>query len=110
MITHDGITKVDPLPGRAEIRAVRPSGDEALTQRPRFKAIVKHIRARSNSVFFVVKGSKVDPSEGKVGEDRPPLVQRHAQVAASADRGTACPHRLYMGPRRIQGAGRAVQG
>ena len=61
VITHDGLTKVDPVHGRAEIRPVRPSGGETLKRRPRFKAVVKRIRARYNSVFFVVKGSKLVP-------------------------------------------------
>lgn len=61
VITRDGITKVDPVHGRARIRPTRPSGGETLTLRPRFKAVVKRIRARSNSVFFVIKGSKVEP-------------------------------------------------
>ncbi|MPZ71483.1 MAG: hypothetical protein GEU71_18475, partial [Actinobacteria bacterium] len=66
VITHDGVTKVDPVHGRAEIRAVRPGGRETLTHRPRFKAIVKRIRARNNSVFFVVKNSRVDPQQAKL--------------------------------------------
>jgi hypothetical protein len=66
VITHDGTTKVDPVHGRAEIRPQRPSGGETLTHRPRFKAIVKRIRARYNSVFFVVKGSKLDPQRAEL--------------------------------------------
>jgi hypothetical protein len=66
VITHDGITKVDPLHGQAQIRPVRPSGGETLTRRPRFKAIVKRIRRRYNSVFFVVKGSRLDPQRAKL--------------------------------------------
>lgn len=68
VITHDGVTKVDPVHGRAEVRAVRPDGGETLTHRPRFKAIVKRIRARTNSVFFVVKGSRVDPQQAKLNK------------------------------------------
>ncbi len=66
VITHDGVTKVDPVHGRAEIRPQRPSGGETLTHRPRFKAVVKHIRARYNSVFFAVKGSRLDPQRAKL--------------------------------------------
>jgi hypothetical protein len=66
VITHDGVTKVDPVHGRAEIRPLRPSGGETLKHRPRFKAVVKHIRARYNSVFFAVKGSKLDPQGTKL--------------------------------------------
>jgi hypothetical protein len=66
VITHDGTTKVDPVHGRAGIKPVRPSWGETLTQRPRFKAIVKRIRARHNSVFFIVKGSKVEPQRAKL--------------------------------------------
>ena len=66
VITHDGITKVDPVHGRAQIRPRHPSGGETLTHRPRFKAIVKRIRARYNSVYFVVKGSQLDPQRAKL--------------------------------------------
>jgi hypothetical protein len=66
VITHDGVTKVDPVHGRAEIRPLRPSGGETLTHRPRFKAVVKHIRARYNSVFFAVRGSRLDPQRAKL--------------------------------------------
>ena len=66
VITHDSVTKIDPVHGRAEIRPVRPSGGETLARRPRFKAIVRRIRARYNSVFFVVKGSKLDPQRAKL--------------------------------------------
>ncbi|MGH2700509.1 MAG: hypothetical protein ACRDJ2_01915 [Actinomycetota bacterium] len=66
VITHDGVTKVDPVHGRAEIRPRRPSGGETLKHRPRFKAVVKHIRARYNSVYFVVKGSKLDPQRARL--------------------------------------------
>jgi hypothetical protein len=66
VITHDGTTKVDPAHGRAKIRAVRPTGGETLTRRPRFKAIVKRIRARYNSVFFIVKGSRLDPQRASL--------------------------------------------
>jgi hypothetical protein len=66
VITHDGTTKVDPVHGRAQIRAARPSGGEMLSRRPRFKAVVKRIRARHNSVFFIVKGSKVEPQRAKL--------------------------------------------
>jgi hypothetical protein len=66
VITHDGTTKVDPVHGRAQIRPVRPRGGETLTHRPRFKAVVKRIRARSNSVFFIVKGSKVEPQRANL--------------------------------------------
>ncbi len=66
LITREGITKVDPLHGRARISSLRPLWGEALTPRPRFKAIVKRIRARNNSVHFVVKGSKVEPQRAKL--------------------------------------------
>jgi hypothetical protein len=66
VITHEGATKVDPVHGRAQIRAVRPNGGETLTHRPRFKALVKRIRGRYNSVFFVVKGSKLDPQRARL--------------------------------------------
>jgi hypothetical protein len=66
VITHDGTTKVDPLHGKVRLRPVRPSGGETLARRPRFKAVVKRIRARSNSVFFVVKGSKVEPQRARL--------------------------------------------
>ena len=66
VITHDGVTKVDPVHGRAQIAPVRPSGGEMLTHRPRFNAVVKRIRARYNSVFFVVKGSRLDPQRAKL--------------------------------------------
>jgi len=66
VITHDGTTKVDPLHGKVRLKPVRPSGGETLARRPRFKAIVKRIRARSNSVFFVVKGSKVEPQRASL--------------------------------------------
>jgi hypothetical protein len=66
VITHDDVTKVDPVHGRAEIRAVRPRGGETLPHRPSFKALVKRIRARYNSVFFVVKGSKLDPQRARL--------------------------------------------
>jgi hypothetical protein len=61
VVSRDGRTKVDPVHGRVRIRPVRPSGGEALGRRPRFKAIVKRIRARSNVVYFIVKGSEVEP-------------------------------------------------
>jgi len=66
VVTHDGTTKVDPVHGRAQIRAARPSGGETLSRRPRFKAVVKRIRARYNSVYFVVKGSKVEPQRANL--------------------------------------------
>ncbi len=66
VITHDGATKVDPVHGRAQIRPARPSGGETLTRRPRFKAVVKRIRARYNSVYFIVKGSRLDPQRAKL--------------------------------------------
>jgi hypothetical protein len=66
VITHDGTTKVDPVHGRAQIRPVRPRGGETLTHRPRFKAVVKRIRARYDSVFFVVKGSRLDPQRARL--------------------------------------------
>jgi hypothetical protein len=66
VITHDGTTKIDPVHGRAQIRPLRPRGGETLTRRPRFKAVVKRIRARYNSVFFVVKGSRLDPQRAKL--------------------------------------------
>lgn len=43
-----------------------PSGGETLARRPRFKTIVKRIRARYNSVYFVVKGSRVAPQRAKL--------------------------------------------
>jgi hypothetical protein len=66
VITHDGDTKVDPLHGKARLKPVHPSGGETLARRPRFKAVVKRIRARYNSVYFVVKGSKVAPQRAKL--------------------------------------------
>jgi hypothetical protein len=66
VITHDGTTKVDPIHGRAQIRAARPRGGETLSRRPRFKATVKRIRARHNPVSFIVKGSKVEPQRAKL--------------------------------------------
>lgn len=66
VITHDGDTKVDPLHGRVQITPVRPSGGETMGRRPRFRANVKRIRARSNYVYFVVKGSKVAPQRAKL--------------------------------------------
>jgi hypothetical protein len=66
VITHDGVTKVDPVHGRVQIRPKRPQWGETLTHRPRFKAVVKRIRARYNSVFFVVKGSRLDPQRAKL--------------------------------------------
>jgi hypothetical protein len=64
--TRDGSTKVDPVHGKAVIRRVRPSGGDAVGHRPRFKALVRHIRARDNSVYFMVKGSKVAPTMAKL--------------------------------------------
>ena len=66
VITRDGTTKVDPVHGRAQIRPVRPSGGETFTRRPRFQAVVKRIRARYNSVYFIVKGSRLDPQRAKL--------------------------------------------
>jgi hypothetical protein len=66
VITHDGTTKVDPVHGRAQVRPVRPRVGETLSRRPRFKAVVKRIRARYNCVFFVVKGSRLDPQRAKL--------------------------------------------
>jgi hypothetical protein len=66
VVTRDGRTKVDPVHGRVRIRPVRPSGGEALGRQPRFKAIVKRIRARSNVVYFVVKGANPAPQEAKL--------------------------------------------
>jgi hypothetical protein len=66
VITHDGTTKVDPVHGRAQIRPARPRNGETLSRRPRFKATVKRIRARYNSVYFVVKGSRVEPQRANL--------------------------------------------
>jgi hypothetical protein len=63
--TRDGVTKVDPARGRAVIRRLRPKA-ETVARRPRFKAVVRHIRARNNSVYFMVKGSKVAPTRAKL--------------------------------------------
>ncbi len=66
VITRDGVSKVDPLHGKAQIRPVRPSAEDTLSGRPRFKAMVKRIRARNNTVFFVVKGSNLEPQRAKL--------------------------------------------
>jgi hypothetical protein len=64
--TRDGVTKVDPVRGKAVIRRIHPSNGGVVGRRPRFKAIVRHIRARNNSVYFMVKGSKVDPTRARL--------------------------------------------
>lgn len=66
VITHDGATKVDPVHGRARISPVRPAGGETLTRRPRFKTTITRIRGWSNSVFFIVKGSKLGPRRARL--------------------------------------------
>jgi putative intracellular protease/amidase len=68
--TRDGVTKVDPVHGDAVIRPLRPTQGEALKRRPRFKAIVRHIRARNSAVYFVVRGSNVAPSLGTLHKIR----------------------------------------
>lgn len=88
VITHNGATKVDPAHGRAQIRPKRPSGGETLSRRPRFKAIVKRIRARFNSVYLVVKGSRLDPQRAKLKR-----IGRRSYTAT-----LKWPRRLSVGP------------
>jgi hypothetical protein len=61
--TNSGVTKVDPVHGPARVRAVRPRSGATISVRPRFEAIVRRIRARSNSVYFIVKGSRLQPQK-----------------------------------------------
>ena len=64
--TREGKTKVDPVHGKAVIRRVRPSSGDTVGRCPRFEAIVKRIRARYNSVYFMVKDSKVSPTRARL--------------------------------------------
>ncbi|MGH2805827.1 MAG: hypothetical protein ACRDKT_00995 [Actinomycetota bacterium] len=64
--TSDRVTKVAPVHGRAGVRPASPTDGEVVAPRPRFKAVVKRIRARNNTVFFVVKGSRVEPQRAKL--------------------------------------------
>ncbi len=66
VITADGVTKVDPIHGRARIRPVHPTWGDRSTRRPRFVARVTRIRSRYNSVYFVVKGSSVEPQRAEL--------------------------------------------
>lgn len=64
--THDGDTKVDPADGKLAIRGIRPSSGDTVGRRPRMSAVVRGIRARSNTVFFMVKSSKVAPTRASL--------------------------------------------
>lgn len=64
--TRDDVTKVDPVHGDAVIRPVRPTEGKVLKRRPRFNVIVRNIRTRTNSVYFMVKGSKVAPTRARL--------------------------------------------
>ena len=64
--TRDGDTKVDPAHGKVVIRRIRPAKGDTVGRRPRMTAVVRRIRARSNNVFFMVKGSKVAPTRAKL--------------------------------------------
>jgi hypothetical protein len=85
--TRDGVTKVDAVHANAVIRPLRPTKGEALKRRPRFKAIVRHIRARNSAVYFVVRGFQPRTHPGHAAQDPPSHVPRHPQVASAPESG-----------------------
>jgi hypothetical protein len=91
IITREGVTKVDPIHGRARIEAVRPRVGDSLARRPQFKAIVRRIRARYNSVYFVVKGANPAPQEAKLHR-----IRRRSYKAT-----LRWPHRLRPGRHEL---------
>ena len=64
--TRDGDTKVDPAHGKVVIHRIRPANGDTVGRRPRMKAVVGGIRARRNTVFFMVKGSDVAPTRARL--------------------------------------------
>lgn len=91
--TRDGVTKVDPIDGSARVRAVHPTEGQTVKARPRFWAIVRGIRARYNAVFFIVKGSRVEPERAK-----PTRIGRgtYRTMLAWPRRLSATPHELTI--------------
>jgi hypothetical protein len=99
--TRDGVTRVDPVHGREVINPVRPSEGQRLGHRPGFKAIVKHVRARYNSVYFIVKGDltrrcRHRPAAGNVLAGSPGLA---APSSHRSGRGERLDQRLRSRPR-----------
>lgn len=66
VMTRDNVTKVDPMHGKARVIPKRPTWGQTIRSRPRFEATVRRIRGGYNSVYFVVKGSKVEPQRAKL--------------------------------------------
>ncbi|MGH2736534.1 MAG: hypothetical protein ACRDKZ_13220 [Actinomycetota bacterium] len=85
--TRDGTTKVDPINGNAVIRPRNPGPHESTGRKPTLKAVVKHITAKTTSVYFAVKGSRVDAQRARLRRTGP-----HTYVAT-----VRWPRRLGLG-------------
>ncbi len=66
VISRDQVTRIDPIHGEACLTPDRPTWEENTRSRPRFAAVVRGIRGRYNSVYFVVKGSRVEPQRAEL--------------------------------------------